>query len=135
MRAHFLSTSKGTEADFYKKLRIAEACVHQSLLTDFLQRNRQLQAHEIDARGSNMNPPTYYDKVADLVNSDIILYTINMGTDYGAPFHEVLELKPSRQSISGYDVKQFLLGLKRPFSWIQTAINFSSSGQNMIPVA
>jgi hypothetical protein len=129
LRDHFLFTSNSTEADFYKQLRLCEACVHVSLLEDFKQRNRQLLAHEIGNA-----PPSYYDKVANLDNSEDILYTINMGTDYGEPFHEVIVLKPhGGPKTTGYDVKQHVYDMKRPFNWIMESILASGNGRNDPP--
>ena len=86
MRDHYLSTSKKQEADFYRKLWLTKACLHPNLIDDFKQCNQQLVAYEIDARNSDRALPTYYDKAAKLINSNIVLYTIAIGMDYGEPF-------------------------------------------------
>jgi hypothetical protein len=126
LRDYYLYTSNSTEADFYKQLRLCEACVHVTVLEDFKQRNRQLLAHEIGNA-----PRSYYDKVADLDNSDETFYTIDMGTDYGEPFHEVIALKPhGGPKTTGYDVKQHVYDMKRPFNWIMESILASGSGRN-----
>ena len=130
LRDHFLSKSNTQEAEFFRKLRLIEAILHPELMDAFKQRNRQLQAHEIDARNSDKSSPTYYDKVAALYNSDEALSSVAMGTEYGSPFEVAVQLKQPTKSITGADVKQYILSLKRPFIWIDSSIRQSGSGDS-----
>jgi hypothetical protein len=56
---------------------------------------------------------------------------LTWGTVYGEPFHEVIALKPhGGPKTTGYDVKQHVYDMKRPFTWIMESILASGSGRS-----
>ena len=130
IREHYLSKSHNQEADIYRKLRLVESILSPDIRDAFKQRNRQLCRHEIDARNSTKAAPTYYDQVATIYNSECVLYSSDMGTDYGEPFEVVHELKQQSHSITGAYVKEYLLSLKHPFLWLEQSITASGSGDS-----
>lgn len=129
IREHYLKTSNNKEADLYKKLRLIESILHPELRDAFKQRNRQLMAFEIDARNSSKAGRSYYDEVAKMYNSETVLFSVDMGTDYGEPFQESFQLNQTAKTITGAIVKEYILSWKRPFIWIEDSISASGSGE------
>ena len=129
-RDRYLAKSGGDKDVLLQKLREIECILHSSLRDAFKFRSRQKERHEIDAANFKKLPPSYYDQVASLYNSDTALQSKSMGTHYGEPFDKVYQLKSYEKKLTGNDVKKTIAGWKRAFLKFNEAIGASGSGND-----
>ena len=78
-----------------------------------------------------MTGPSYYDRVAAMYNSSIVLRTIPFSTEFGDPFHEVVVLQqPSKEFfVTGESVKQSMQKFKGAFIDIEGNVKLSGNGE------
>ena len=131
LKTHYQVTSGSKEANMWRLIRLFECFLHPSLRDDFKKRNRQLTRHEIDGRNSPHAPKSFYEKVADLHNSSVILYSVILGESYGEPFHERKELGPvlKENHVTGQSVKETMNTTKGGVIRIRNGIRVSGQGE------
>ena len=79
-------------------------------------------------------PKTYYEKVADLYNSNTVLQSRRFSTEYGDPFSVVVELPPPTEEfqMQGESVKQKMIKLRGTFLGINAGMKASGEGEGSL---
>jgi len=111
-----------------------EGMFHHTIINDFKKRYKQKKAYIIDAKNSSLLPKTYYEKAADLINSEEILKSVDMSLDYGHPFCEEYDLPPLTEEhrVTAESIKEKLVKLKGAILLIEDNLKASGEGEGSL---
>jgi hypothetical protein len=131
VRDHFLDNSGGATATMWRIVRFIECALSGSLRPAFLKRNHQKTSYILDAKNSPVLPSSYYQQVADMFNSNIVLQSKSLSDSYGSPFEESVELNPPTQEhrITGEEVQNKMVKMRATYMTIEENIRASGQGE------
>jgi hypothetical protein len=131
VRDHFLDNSGGATATMWRIVRFIECALSGSLRSAFLKRNHQKTAYILDAKNSTVLPSSYYQQVADVFNSNIVMQSKSLSDSYGSPFEESVELNPPTQEhrMTGEEVQDKMVKMRATYMTIEENIRASGQGE------
>ena len=116
-----------THRCIYGQLRRFHALIHPSLRPDLVNRNRSSSARELDDRRSPSRPLNFYEKAAELYNSDAPLESVAM-PDLPEPYNKanILPPPPPDKMAAAKDMSVALTNIRALVTSLQA--NFKKSG-------